>query len=188
MTGNKQLSFRISKELYKKFVGKVTSEGKQSGKVLQQLVEAYIEGNIPDGSEVAETKTKEDEQDIKKLVADEVERATSELKREIEELKEVVESSSKAVANKYDGSYTKKVADDSSELEVSNDNNWFQLETDDLVRKVAHKVKVSEQLARNRIEGKPKKRLTNDDRKVLEELEKWEQVKPGKWVTKEGNN
>lgn len=89
MASNKQLSFRVPHELYERFTKKVVADGKQSGKVLQQLVKAYCEGNIPDGSskvasddEVVVVKKSE----INQLVADEVVAVTAKLEARLGEI------------------------------------------------------------------------------------------------------
>jgi predicted DNA-binding protein len=210
MTSRKQLSFRVSPELYQQFTEKVETEGKQSGKVLEQLVEAYVNGDIPDGSnEVASSNNGRDE-DIKKLVADEVENVTKELREEIDQLRQMVVNGSKLVEQPENGQSdkviadgsnkvasavnqdaTKVVADDSNQLEITNKDSadqlesylhdYFELGVESLVEEIAHEASVSKQLARNRIKGKKKKKLSEADKRVLKELENWEEFEPGKW-------
>ena len=206
----KQLSFRVSPELYQQFIQKVEAEGKQSGKILEQLVEAYVNDSLPDGSnKVASSNTGRDE-DIKKLVADEVASATRELRDEIDQLKEMVVNGSSMVDNSENGQSdkvladgsnkvatalnedaTKVVADDSNQLEITNKDSadqlesylhdYFELGVESLVEEIAHEANVSKQLARNRIKGKKKKKLSEADKRVLKELENWEEFEPGKW-------
>lgn len=89
MASNKQISARIPKELYERFTEKVASEGKQSGKVIEQLLEAYCEGNIPDGSSEVASDNEEvvaKKIEINQLVADEVAKATQQLEARLEEV------------------------------------------------------------------------------------------------------
>lgn len=143
MTSNKQISARIPKELYERFTEKVASEGKQSGKVIEQLLEAYCEGNIPDGSSEVASDNEEvvvKKSEINQLVADEVAKATQQLEARLEEVEEklnkvadgsnVVETSYNQVENDSvaDGSSevasgSKVVADGSGSSEVADGNN-----------------------------------------------------------------
>jgi predicted DNA-binding protein len=129
MTSNKQLSFRIPRDLYERFVEKVAIDGKQSGKVLQQLVEAYCEGNIPDGSskvasddEVVAAKKSE----VDQLVADEVAKATQQLEArlgkvearlsKVENGSTLVETSQVGEGNKEAATNGEEVASDDEEV------------------------------------------------------------------------
>jgi len=95
MASNKQISARIPKDLYQRFTDKLAKEGKQSGKVLKQLIEAYCNDTLPSGSDVVASSSGEDEAkkndiDIKQLVADEVATATHHLEAKINQLESTI--------------------------------------------------------------------------------------------------
>jgi len=96
MASNKQISARIPKHLYQRFTEKLAKEGKQSGKVLQQLIEAYCNDALPSGSDMVASSSGEDKEakkndiDIKQLVADEVTTATHHLETKINQLESAI--------------------------------------------------------------------------------------------------
>jgi len=158
MASNKQLSFRIPRDLYERFTEKVTSEGKQSGKVLQQLVEAYCEGDIPDGSgkvvsddDVVAVKKSE----INQLVADEVVAATAKLEARLGDveakLNDVESGSNKVEVSQIGGN--------------SGDSNDEKCGSNEKVASGSEKVENSQEK-----DGSDKVAVANDEGGQLQEL------------------
>lgn len=66
ISSNKQISARIHKDLYWRFTEKVRKEGKQSGKVIEQLINSYCNDTVSSSSNTLVSNNKDKSKELTK--------------------------------------------------------------------------------------------------------------------------